>query len=795
MTGTPSSIQTLLNTTNVTSTTTSNTIQVSSTEHGVGIAASWTTATPAAVTFDSGTKAALTISDLTYTADSIGTAGNSITVEYLDATKASAVIQDLTYTADTKGTGGNAITVAYATGGSAGNEVVSVVGNAISVAIQDSASYSTKTFTSGTLASGTIQDITYKVKTAFAAIGNNAKVAYVGGGFGSQEASVRSGSGTAGDPYIVTVTIQGSDEYTTKTFNAGAEGTALLQGLTFTQVVRNAAQYIQVDIDGGGTAGAESVTLSGLGTAIDPYKILIVVEAGVSTTAQVKTAYDLVGAVTAIATVAITTPGTVSGTISTPLSGGSNSSIDVTNNTIDTGSHGYLDGTRVRFTTPSGSLPSPLVVGTDYWVRDAALSTFKVTDSWGGAAVNITDQGTSGVVFSVVPYATRASEIDTAVGADANSTALLARTVVTAAAAEATQIATSLTGGVASPIDQTAETITVPTHGYTTGNKVTITGAALPANLVSPAWVTVVDGSTLKFATSYANAMSSTNINIASDGVESTLYTITPAYSTATQVKAAVDASVAAAALVDVSITGTAGNNQQINAGTSLANGFGGTAGNEEVVVTGTAIKVYIETGVSTANQVKTAVNAKAAATALIDLTGAGVTAQVVTAAAPLATGTDNDFTKSTETNPNRITILTHGLATGSKVALTTGGSLPTGLAAQDYYAIYIDANTIKLASSVLNAQAGTAVAITGDGTGAHQLTPAATTAAIKVQWSVDNVIFEDVPSGLGGESVDMTSTTVNLWSINNVVPEYYRVVITQTAGLIPTLLIKYITK
>lgn len=48
---------------------------------------------------------------------------------------ASKVVQDITYTAVAAGTGGNAITIAYVTGGTAGSEVVTVTGNAISVSI------------------------------------------------------------------------------------------------------------------------------------------------------------------------------------------------------------------------------------------------------------------------------------------------------------------------------------------------------------------------------------------------------------------------------------------------------------------------------------------------------------------------------------------------------------------------------------------------------------------------------------------------------------------------------------
>lgn len=56
------------------------------------------------------------------------------------AVKASKVIQDLTFTAVKGGQSGNNITIAYTTGGTAGSEVVTVNGNAISIQIQSGTS-------------------------------------------------------------------------------------------------------------------------------------------------------------------------------------------------------------------------------------------------------------------------------------------------------------------------------------------------------------------------------------------------------------------------------------------------------------------------------------------------------------------------------------------------------------------------------------------------------------------------------------------------------------------------------
>lgn len=66
-----------------------------------------------------------------------------------------------------------------------------------------------------------------------------------------------------------------------------------------------------------------------------------------------------------------------------------------------------------------------------------------------------------------------------------------------------------------------------------------------------------------------------------------------------------------------------------------------------------------------------------------------------------------------------------HGLELGDIVRLTTTGTLPAGLAlATDYYVIRVDANNFKLASSLANAEAGTAVDITAAaGGGTHTVT------------------------------------------------------------------------
>lgn len=73
--------------------------------------------------------------------------------------------------------------------------------------------------------------------------------------------------------------------------------------------------------------------------------------------------------------------------------------------------------------------------------------------------------------------------------------------------------------------------------------------------------------------------------------------------------------------------------------------------------------------------------------------------------------------------SPGVGTLNSHGLETGERVWLSTTGSLPTGLAVNTaYFAIRIDANTFRLATSKANADAGTAINTSGTQSGTHTI-------------------------------------------------------------------------
>lgn len=71
-------------------------------------------------------------------------------------------------------------------------------------------------------------------------------------------------------------------------------------------------------------------------------------------------------------------------------------------------------------------------------------------------------------------------------------------------------------------------------------------------------------------------------------------------------------------------------------------------------------------------------------------------------------------------------------LQTGTKIQLTTTGTLPTGLSlATDYFVIRLSATTISLATSLANAVAGSVINITGAGSGTNTATQSLTNNAL----------------------------------------------------------------
>lgn len=161
--------------------------------------------------------------------------------------------------------------------------------------------------------------------------------------------------------------------------------------------------------------------------------------------------------------------------------------------------------------------------------------------------------------------------------------------------------------------------------------------------------------------------------------------------------------------------------------------------------------------------------------------------ANVTVASLSNPTFVDGDVSVGSDT----ITKAAHGLVTGQAFTLTTTGVLPGGLAtATPYYAIVVSSSVFKVASSLANALAGTAVDITSAaGGGTHTVNKTAlSSCSIKVQFSPDydpnfpqTGNWFDLTSG----SDNITATGVIQNSKSDVYYPYIRFVLTQTNGLL----------
>ncbi len=133
----------------------------------------------------------------------------------------------------------------------------------------------------------------------------------------------------------------------------------------------------------------------------------------------------------------------------------------------------------------------------------------------------------------------------------------------------------------------------------------------------------------------------------------------------------------------------------------------------------------------------------------------------------------------------------THGFKTGLKVQVSnSGGALPTGLsAATDYFVIYVAADTFKLATSLVNANLGTAIDLTTNGTGLQTVTPTSIAGAtLKLQGSMDDSTYADLPieaTGDATKSASITATANFHLGCKNPGVNYVRVAYTMTAGQI----------
>jgi hypothetical protein len=127
-----------------------------------------------------------------------------------------------------------------------------------------------------------------------------------------------------------------------------------------------------------------------------------------------------------------------------------------------------------------------------------------------------------------------------------------------------------------------------------------------------------------------------------------------------------------------------------------------------------------------------------------------------------------------------------HGMETGLKVRVSTSGALPTGLAAlTDYFVIKVSANELKLASSLANAQASTAINLTARGSGTQTITPQALSASTKLQKTVNGTwvdLHDDEILG-GSNSQTISASGSVFWIVPYASWKQLRQSVTLTGG------------
>lgn len=147
---------------------------------------------------------------------------------------------------------------------------------------------------------------------------------------------------------------------------------------------------------------------------------------------------------------------------------------------------------------------------------------------------------------------------------------------------------------------------------------------------------------------------------------------------------------------------------------------------------------------------------------ALVDVVGFYRVTTVTTATAQSTTNTlgqSDTFTADAGTDECTFTSTANipsNLLTGTRVRLTTSGTLPAGVTtATDYYYIRLTDSTFELATSYANAIAGTAINITDTGSGTHTITwllPRYTNGA-----GLNAIIFNPAATALGAATPNLS--------------------------------------
>jgi len=387
--------------------------------------------------------------------------------------------------------------------------------------------------------------------------------------------------------------------------------------------------------------------------------------------------------------------------------------VDSETNVLTKNTHGWLTGLPGKV---SGlAVPSPLVAGTTYYfIRDSANAgklASSESNAYAGTAIDLTSP-----TFTVVSQQTFA--------AAASSTA-----------------------------DAATDLITKAAHGFITGLPVQVAGAVIPAGLsaLTTYYVIWVSSSTFKLAASEADAYAGTAIDLTAP-----TFTCTVQDTFSAKATPASDFNATSNEITEVGhgyITGVVG---QFTTDNTLPAGIAALTDHYIIRISDDVYKLALS-------------EADAYAGTAIALTDQGVGNHTFT---PSATYSNFNFLGADITlGTDVIAEAAHGLITGLKVRIsgTAGYSLPDPLAAlTDYFIIDNAAGEVKLATSLVNALAGTAIDLTNIGgvVSALTVTPDTLTFTSKTFKPTNVTIGTDVVAialhgFITGLKVQITSTDV----------------------------------
>lgn len=241
----------------------------------------------------------------THNSDTVQTVVNAVLTGAITAPAANAyaIIGPVRYDAVAPGSVGNAISVSYTDGAVAGSEIVTVVGNAISVQVSDAESGLEKQ--DFVMHGGSHASSPQNMPVPGVDYTDAAQIIAAIRGSVAASALVTIEYWVVGTPAPVYADAAESPARFLTGGTDGAPATVTIEGLTITSITNAASQNgATLTLTTGATAGAEVVTMAG-------NNISVQIQNGVSTVTQVRTALNIAPAFTALYV--------ASGTSATPM--------------------------------------------------------------------------------------------------------------------------------------------------------------------------------------------------------------------------------------------------------------------------------------------------------------------------------------------------------------------------------------------------------------------------------------------------------------------------------------------